>query len=196
MLTYFCPWNLNLHIAIVLLRLRAHFSVEIKRYKSRIRIRLLVEHKAVHSFLQFFLSLNLHCTSCQLDHPISCLSLYTVLHQVSFGLPFFLFSTEAQVIAAFVFSSLLNMCPIYNNLLFFTFSSILSSFVLSMSSLLEILLGQYIFKILLRHLFWNVLHILRSPLFVFQHFVPYNRKTKQCTHYLLCINVQGQHSCL
>ena len=37
-LTYFCPWTLNLHIAIVLLRLRVHYSVEIKRYKSRIRI--------------------------------------------------------------------------------------------------------------------------------------------------------------
>ena len=39
-LTYFCPWTLNLHIAIVLLRLRVHYSVEIKRYKSRIRIRV------------------------------------------------------------------------------------------------------------------------------------------------------------
>ena len=36
--TYFCPWNLNLHIAIVLLCLRVHYSVEIKHYKSRIRI--------------------------------------------------------------------------------------------------------------------------------------------------------------
>ena len=38
-LTYFCPWTLNLHIAIVLLHLRVHYSVEIKRYKSGIRIR-------------------------------------------------------------------------------------------------------------------------------------------------------------
>ena len=37
---YFCPWTLNLHIAIVLLRLRAHYSVEIKRYKSQIKIRI------------------------------------------------------------------------------------------------------------------------------------------------------------
>ena len=37
-LTYFCPWTLNLHIAIVLLRLGVHFTVEIKLYKSRIRI--------------------------------------------------------------------------------------------------------------------------------------------------------------
>ena len=36
-LIHFCPWTLNLHIVIVLLRLRVHFSVEIKRYKSRIR---------------------------------------------------------------------------------------------------------------------------------------------------------------
>ena len=34
--TYF--WTLNLHVAIVLLRLRVHYSVEIKCYKSRIRI--------------------------------------------------------------------------------------------------------------------------------------------------------------
>ena len=31
----FCPWTLNLPIAIVLLRLRVHYSVEIKRYKSQ-----------------------------------------------------------------------------------------------------------------------------------------------------------------
>ena len=36
----FCPWTLNLPIAIVLLRLRVHYSVEIKRYKSQIRIRM------------------------------------------------------------------------------------------------------------------------------------------------------------
>ena len=36
----FCPWTLNLPIAIVLLRLRVHYSVEIKRYKSQIRIRI------------------------------------------------------------------------------------------------------------------------------------------------------------
>ena len=33
-LTFFCPWTLNLHIDIVLLHLRVHDSVEIKRYKS------------------------------------------------------------------------------------------------------------------------------------------------------------------
>ena len=38
--TCFCPWTLNLPIAIVLLRLRVHYSVEIKRYKSQIRIRI------------------------------------------------------------------------------------------------------------------------------------------------------------
>ena len=36
--TCFCPWTLNLHIAIVLLRLRVHYSVEIKRYKSQIEL--------------------------------------------------------------------------------------------------------------------------------------------------------------
>ena len=41
----FCPWTLNLPIAIVLLRLRVHYSVEIKRYKSQIRIRI---RKAIH----------------------------------------------------------------------------------------------------------------------------------------------------
>ena len=38
--TCLCPWTLNLHIAIVLLHLRVHYSVEIKRYKSLIRTRL------------------------------------------------------------------------------------------------------------------------------------------------------------
>ena len=36
--TCFFPWTLNLDIAIDLLRLRVHYSVEIKCYKSRIRI--------------------------------------------------------------------------------------------------------------------------------------------------------------
>ena len=47
---YFCPWTLNLHIAIVLLLLRVHYSVEIKRYKSRIRIRMRISSfvKLVH----------------------------------------------------------------------------------------------------------------------------------------------------
>ena len=36
--TYFCPWTLNLHIAIVLLCPRVYYSVDIKCYKSRIRI--------------------------------------------------------------------------------------------------------------------------------------------------------------
>ena len=34
----FCPWTLNLPIAMVLLHLRVHYSAEIKRYKSQIRI--------------------------------------------------------------------------------------------------------------------------------------------------------------
>ena len=36
----FCPWTFNLPIAMVLLRLRVHYSVEIKRYKSQIRIKV------------------------------------------------------------------------------------------------------------------------------------------------------------
>ena len=40
-LTYFCPWTLNSDIAFVLLRLRVHYSLEIKHYKSRIRIRII-----------------------------------------------------------------------------------------------------------------------------------------------------------
>ena len=39
-LAYLCPWTLILHIAVVLLCLRVHFSMEIKRYKSRIRIKI------------------------------------------------------------------------------------------------------------------------------------------------------------
>ena len=38
-LTCFCPWTWNLYIAIVLLHLKVHYSVEIKRYKSQIRTR-------------------------------------------------------------------------------------------------------------------------------------------------------------
>ena len=50
--TYFCPWILNLHIAIVLLRLRVHYSVEIKRHKSQIRIRM---HDGENEFTTSFL---------------------------------------------------------------------------------------------------------------------------------------------
>ena len=37
-LTFFCPWTLNLYIAIGLLCLRVQNSVEIKRYNSQIRM--------------------------------------------------------------------------------------------------------------------------------------------------------------
>ena len=39
-LTYFCPWTLNLDITIGLLHLRVQYLVEIKCFKSRIRIRI------------------------------------------------------------------------------------------------------------------------------------------------------------
>ena len=52
-LTYFCPWTLNLHIAIVLLHLRVHYSVEIKRYKSQIRIRIAVAELCESEFTLF-----------------------------------------------------------------------------------------------------------------------------------------------
>ena len=35
-LTYFCPWTLNLDIAIFLLRLRVNYSEEIKHYKHKL----------------------------------------------------------------------------------------------------------------------------------------------------------------
>ena len=37
-LTYFCPWALNFHIAIALLHLRVHYSVEIKCYKVQLEL--------------------------------------------------------------------------------------------------------------------------------------------------------------
>ena len=56
-LTYLCPWTLNLHIAIVLLCLRAHYLVEIKRYKSLIRIRITYKHFTEIGFLTMFFTI-------------------------------------------------------------------------------------------------------------------------------------------
>ena len=54
-LTCFCPWTLNLYTAIVLLRLRVHYSVEIKRYKSQIRIRIRIKYKEMLDFKVTFI---------------------------------------------------------------------------------------------------------------------------------------------
>ena len=50
----FCPWTLNLPIAIVLLRLRVDYSVEIKRYKSQIRIRIFYVQKCISQGIGLF----------------------------------------------------------------------------------------------------------------------------------------------
>ena len=44
-LFFFCPWIMILCIGIVLLCLRVQYSVEIKRYKSPIRISITVQKK-------------------------------------------------------------------------------------------------------------------------------------------------------
>ena len=64
--TCFCPWTLNLHIAIVLLRLRVHYSVEIKRYKSQIRIRMIF----------FSVKLKIHIGVTFVIKPLKALNTY------------------------------------------------------------------------------------------------------------------------
>ena len=52
--TYFCPWTLNLHIAIVLLHLRVHYSVEIKHYKVKLELEFIEAlKKQVHNYKHF-----------------------------------------------------------------------------------------------------------------------------------------------
>ena len=80
---------------------------------------LLVEHKALHSFLQFSLYLTFHSASCHLDHSISCLSLL-FFTRFPLACPSFFFLLEP--LSTFVISSLLNMCPVYDYLLFLSAS--------------------------------------------------------------------------
>ena len=59
-LTYFCPWTLD--IAIVLLRLRFYYSVEIKCYKSQTRQNIFVhKNKASYSLEVLYKMLTDQC---------------------------------------------------------------------------------------------------------------------------------------
>ena len=61
----------------------------------------------------------------------------------------------------------------YRHLLIFTLSSIISVWVLSLSTWLLILFGQNTCNILLRHLFWNASHFFMSATVISQHSDPY-----------------------
>ena len=68
--TYFCPWTLNLHIAIVLLLFRVHYSVEIKHYKSQIRIRILCRNSTGYYLTVLFYTENIWLVRFQIKFYI------------------------------------------------------------------------------------------------------------------------------
>ena len=134
----------------------------------------LVEHKAENISFHFCLSVAALVTASQVFHPISFRSFSAILLQVSLGLPFFPFPSgiQCKAILLLSFLSLHKMCPIYLHLISFIVSSIDLLFVFFLSSLLLIFIGQKIFIICLRHLFWNVSHFCMSFFVILQHSDP------------------------
>ena len=135
---------------------------------------LLVEHKAEHISFHCCLSAATLAAASQVFHPISLSSFSAILLQVSLGLPFFLFPSgvHCKAILLLSFLSLRKMCPIYFHLFSFIVSSTDLMFAFSLSSLLVIFIGQNIFIIRFRHLFWNVSHFCMSLFVILQHSDP------------------------
>jgi hypothetical protein len=71
--------------------------------------------------------------------------------------------------------SILRTCPIHCHLLFFTMVLIFSSPAPFLASLMVIFSGQYIFRMLLMHLWRKVSKIFSSPFVIFQVSLPYSR---------------------
>ena len=61
------PWTLNLHIAIVLLHIRVHYSVEIECYKSQIGIRIPVRSLTGTDIISLPLEVTQHLHSILLE---------------------------------------------------------------------------------------------------------------------------------
>ena len=127
--------------------------------------------------LHFDLSCACLVASVHVLNPSCFPSFYTVLLHVSFSLPLFIFPSGAQSSAVLVFLllSILRTCPIHCHLLFFTIVLIFSSPALFLASVLVIFSGQYIFRMLLMHLWRKVPKIFSSPSVIFQVSLPYNR---------------------
>lgn len=108
-------------------------------------------------------------------YPLSFNSFSIVRLHVVLGLPLFLFPTGVHLRATLVMSSdgLRRTWP--SHLLLFCISKVSMSLVLVISckSLLEILLGQNIFIIFLRHVLWKLESLLMSLSVILQHSEPY-----------------------
>ena len=124
-----------------------------------------------HISLHFCLSAAALASTSQVFRHISFSSLSAILLQVYLGLPFFLFPSGiyCKAILLLSFLSPRSMCPIYLHLFSFMLSSIDLTYVFFLSSLLFIFIGQKIFIICLRHLFWNVSHFCMSFFVILQH---------------------------
>ena len=102
-------------------------------------------------------------------------SLWIDLRHVSFGRPLFLVPWGVQSRACFVISPLFlrRVWPIHLHVFLLITVPISSWLVLFKSSVLDIVSGQYIFSIFLRHLLIKVCSCLMMALVVFQVSLPY-----------------------
>ena len=113
--------------------------------------------------------------SAQPLRPNSILSLSTKLHHVSFGLPLLLFPGGVQLSAIFLSSegSPRRTCPIHSHLrpLIMLVADGIPACL--WSSTLVAILGQNIFKILLKHLLCKAVSLSPSRLLTFQNSPPH-----------------------
>ena len=109
------------------------------------------------------------------DKPLVLRSLWIDLRHVSFGRPLFLVPWGVQSRACFVISPLFlrRVWPIHLHVFLLITVPISSWLVLFKSSVLDIVSGQYIFSIFLRHLLIKVCSCLMMALVVFQVSLPY-----------------------
>lgn len=159
-------------------------------------------HKASIRALHCIRSLAACCASPH-DSFICSSSCVTVLRQVVLGLPGFLLPGGVHFKATFMMRScsILSTCPSYLRHLCVISLVMLQLLVFLKSSLLEILLGQTIWHIHLRHLLWNTSSLLVSVLTTRQLSEPYSRTDLTLLLYrsifvlrLYCLDLQMERS--
>ena len=109
--------------------------------------------------------------------PHAFITFSRVLRQVSLGRPVFRFPYGAQrrAILGSASGGIRHACPSHLHLLFFTVWVRDFAFFLWCWSSFEILLGQKILRIFLKHLFWKVCILWAVLVVSFQHSAPYSK---------------------
>ena len=170
-LKFFMITHLFLFISFLTLRLKQYLRIiNIKTYLLPVTYLLRARwHKASTLCLHMSLLCAAVLASPHVFHPAVILSFSAVRRHVVFGRPRFLLPSgnHFNAVTQSLSLSFLKMCPMYRHLLHLKSLLILSNPALSNTSSLLIWSCHLIFKILRRHLWWNVSTFFSSPLSIF-----------------------------